>query len=229
MAEPWTDTKSYITGDGQFLRLLTALTFDSTVTTKITGLGTTKIDLLATVSAATPTYAGAASTDTKYFETKLSTGNILRVQDNTITMEGATGYKATSDGKTVDGIDVTATMGITNYSALLTLFRAGTPIAAARAIGFKADDGTCVGYEHIIGKITEFSAAPKEGLMEVKFKISAGKTYTADTGVTYSAYNTQMTGSSNKITPVGMGELTITDLTADNFTSLLTGAIVQTT
>lgn len=226
--EPWTATKDYLYSGGQFLRLCTDLTVSDALV--ISALGSTKLDLLATVSEPTPTYAGALNTEVKYFETKLSTGNTLRVEDKTNTIEANTGYKATGDGKAVDAFEATVLVGMSDYTALLGLYRNGKSIFAIRGMGFAAypGDGLMDGFEHLLGKITEFAPTEKDGLKEVKIKISGGKTHTATGTATYSDYSTKLTGASNTITPVGMSEQTIKAITTDDFTSLLTGKIVQT-
>lgn len=227
MSEPYLAVKDYITGDTQFARILVGLVLANVTSGKITSLGTAKIDCIATIAPITPTYAAGAS-DAKYFDTKLSTGNILRRPDNSIAIDITSGYKTAVDTKTTEAFDGTIAVGITDYKTLLKIYRDGTPVVVIRGMGYKAEDESVVGYEHLICKITEFTPTNKEGVMEVKVKFTGGQGYTADTGVTFSAYNSLACGSSNTIEPAGEDVLTIKNLTADDFTSLLTGKILQT-
>lgn len=232
MNEPYLSTKSLIYSEGGFLRLVRGIVDRNYDITSVAAWA--KSDCLSVVSMA-PGY-GAPAAD-KFYDTKLSTGVTLRVANNANAVTAKTGYLTSVDNKAVEKFDATVLVDSTLYLALLADYRAGSLIIGIRGMGLKVEDNSMVGYEHILGTITEFSATPKDGLMEAKLVITAQActiNASATATCTYTAYNTLATGgSANLIEPVGMevsGGYTIKAVSSQEFTNLITtGKIVQTT
>jgi hypothetical protein len=227
MAEPWTSIKSKIYGAGSYLRLLKATLTDGK-DTEITSLAVSPLDLLEVVNEK-PAYVGAASSSKEYIEGTLSSGVKAKLEKTTPTINAQTGYKMSADSDSYEKFEVTVWCSYSQFTTLLGYYRNGSTVFAMRSIGRKVEDRNIVGDEHILGKISEFDASPGEGFQEVKITITGGTVFTIKEGetITHSEYNALMTGSGNTIEPVGCEVITPEDLIADDFTSLLNGAIVQ--
>lgn len=235
MNEPYLSTKELIYSEGGFLRIVRGITHSNYDITAVAGWSekTAKMDALSVVSV-TPTYASGAPSTDKYYDTKLSTGVTLRVQNNANAVLAKTGYKTSVDNKAVEKIDATILVSSADYLALLEDYRGGKVIIVIRGMGLKVEDNSIAGYEHMLGIITDLKPAPKDGLFELGLTITAQActVNVSATGCTYANYNAMACGSSNKIEPVGMeisGGYTIKDLTSGDFNELMTsGKIIQT-
>lgn len=201
-----------------FLRLC-PLTVSET-TGKLTGLGTA-VDIARLEKEGWE--IGSATSDPEYKEKVLTNRVKLRLQVSYITIDPATGETVSAKSDATDKIDVTAVVGKTDLQSMITIMRSDAVYAAMVGLGVTAA-GENAGYLHLIGKISGSVKGEigSDGYVSVALSIAGGKSYVADTGFDYQAYNTKMCAS---ITPFGKSAITPTATVAADMTEILKGRV----
>jgi hypothetical protein len=182
----------------------------------------------------TPTHVGAAAataTETAYAETEGANGNKYSVVDNGRNFNVITGAEISDDtnSSTTASSECEVFWTPTQRVSIIDIFANGTPVIGTREIGKNSTTQLPAGYEHILGNISELKENPVAGPHTCTFNIVGKDSYTAGAGVTYTTFNTAITGSSNTITPHNDGTArTIPAITSGDLVKLLQGKIVYT-
>lgn len=211
-------------GESSFLRLLPTTETNG----KITDFGT-KQDFLASVKVNSSWPAPASTADVQWFTTTGANNNRYSVPDkskNYNAMDGTVISEAS--GESVYKFDCEVTVTKTQRNALVEAYQKGEPIFGIKEMGKSTTTGECVGYEYILGRITELTENQNAGPTTIAFTISSSKTiaFPAVTPKDHTDFNTECTGVSNKLTPVNEPEHTITALTTQDWDRLIIGEIV---
>jgi hypothetical protein len=217
MAEPWTEVEDIVVRGGGFGRLVYPVITDG----KIASFST-KLNLTMCTEEDFDIAASAAASSTSTLTKTLSTGVIVEAAKADRTIDVVTGYrKSAASGSNQDKLTIKCLLTKTIYDWLM--LHRSDPVILIKPIGRNAA-GDVVGYQYILGLIQGIKGVAKEDMMEVDITVQGGTSYVADTGGTYTAFNTLATGGGNTITPVGYDDAeTIKAITSDNWTNILTG------
>ena len=215
----WSTTDIIVEGLG-FLRIC-PITFLTTGPANALG---TVYDLV-NVTKESDEFANSSQSSAEYIEKQLSNRTNLKLQITKVTVNPATGETAAADSDAFDKFDVSALLTKTQKDAMIELIRSDATYLACMGIGRTAA-GTVAGYEYLIGKLTGNLTEERSGdYSEVTLSIQGGKTYTAETGFSYTAINSKF---NSLVTPTGQTAITPTALAATvDVPALLTGQIVR--
>ena len=227
-------------GEPSWLRLVPG-TFTTDSTSEVSAIGP-KYDFLRAIKAS-PTFVGAATSDTKtkYFTTDIANGNKLSTNDNSKNVNVFTGETINEDSASGEYPKLECSVVVTpaQRAKLVEWYENGNLVIGSREIGKNSLTGLPAGYEYLAGSISELKENVQKGPSTMDFsiigkKIGAGGTFTiketvpGTSDVVVDDYNDLATGATNTITPHEDGSArTIIDLTSDDWTKLLTGKIVS--
>jgi hypothetical protein len=219
-------------GESAWLRLV-PLTFTEGQFVELATMGS-KIDFTNAIKV-TPSIAGTSAGDEspKYHTTEGANKNQFSVPDtskNFNVIDGSViSEESGSDNQNKFEVSVMCTPA--QRSTLIAAYEDGSPVIASREIGQNSETQAVAGYEFILGKITDFKDNPQAGPASVDFTVVGIGTFTVkETESTpdfdHTDYNSEATGSGNKIQPVNTTERTILAITSGDWTRLFQGKIV---